>query len=269
MSAEPRRAQIRSIERAAAILRVLAATSRGIGMRASPGAGVAELSRELQLSRATVHAILRTLEFEGFVERDSDSGRYRIGETLLPIGFSYLEACALRMAALNAAYALSAKTGEGVRVGTLHGSRVLIVHHLTRRNSSHEPLDVGGLVPVHATALGKALLAHDRDLLTELAAVGLVRFTHATRTDPARFQQELDEVRSRGWSTEIGELSRGVGSIAAPIVAETLSKPGAIGIEGSIDQLFEDGSPRIDLVGAVVESARSVTRELGEHPWSA
>jgi DNA-binding IclR family transcriptional regulator len=260
MSADSAPIQIRSIARAAAILRLLTASARGLG--------IAEIATELSLPRGTVHGIVRTLKRERFVEQDTDSGKYRLGETLLPMGFSYLEANALRAASLHEAHLLSGRTGESIRVGTLFEDKVLIVHHVFRPDNTHQMLDVGTLVPVHATALGKALLALRRDRVAAVAAVGLRGFTPDTRTDADALERELDEIAARGWATEIGELQHGAASIAAPIPAGTIAKPGAIAIEGPVDRLFEEGSPRTELMSAVTQSARAIIRRLGVSPWS-
>jgi DNA-binding IclR family transcriptional regulator len=259
MSTSSASVQIRSIERAAAILRLLAGSGRGLG--------VAELALELRLSRGTIHGILRTLRNEQFVEQDADSGKYRIGETLLPMGFRHLEANQLRIAALGVAHVLARNTGQSVRVGSLFRGSVLIVHHVVRPDAPHQLLDVGSLEPAHATALGKALLCQEPDGVEALKPGPLHRFTVSTCTDVVAFERELEEVREQGWAREIGELSPGSAALAAPVAGRDGAKPGAISIEGSIDRLFDNGSPRPGLIGELIESARAVARRLGATPW--
>src|SRR5947209_18658594 len=74
---------IQSIERAAAILRLLSGRTRRLG--------VVDLSGELGLSKGTVHGLLRTLQHVGFVEQDPDTGKYQLGAALLHMGSSYLD----------------------------------------------------------------------------------------------------------------------------------------------------------------------------------
>jgi DNA-binding IclR family transcriptional regulator len=172
--------RIQSIERAAGILRLLSDSTRLHG--------VGELAGELELSKSTVHGILRTLQHVGFVEQDARSGRYRLGAALLHMGSSYLDGNELRTRALNWADALASRSDESVRIGTLHDGRVLVVHHVFRPDDTRQALDVGALLPAHATALGKVLLASRDYLYDEVAGAGLARFTGATRTgaDPRR-----------------------------------------------------------------------------------
>jgi len=251
--------RIQSIERAAAILRLLSGRSRRLG--------VAELAGELGLPKGTVHGILRTLQIVGFVEQDNDSGKYQLGAALLHMGSSYLDGNELRTRALNWADALATQSGESVRIGTLHENQVLIVHHVFRPDDSRQALEVGSLVPVHATALGKALLAHHRYLAAEVAAKALPSYTPGTVTDAYRLRRELDEVSERGWAGEVEELYQGVASIAAPIDDRRRVIVGAMGISGPVERMCEQRRPKAELVRYVIEGARAVSRELGAIPW--
>src|ERR687895_614077 len=165
-------ATIQSIERAAAILRLLSGRNRRLG--------VAQLAGELDLPKGTVHGILRTLTAVGFVEQDEETGKYQLGAALLHMGSQYLDGNELRTRALNWSDALAARSGESVRIGTLHDTQVLVVHHVFRPDDSRQALEVGALVPAHATALGKVLLAANRYAAAELTAAGLPSFTPAT-----------------------------------------------------------------------------------------
>ena len=158
---------IQSIERAAAILRLLSGRSRRLG--------VVDLAGELGLPKGTVHGLLRTLQHVGFVEQDPETGKYQLGAALLHMGSSYLDGNELRTRALNWSDSLAARTQEAVRIGTLHEGQVLIVHHVFRPDDSLQTLDVGSLLPAHATALGKILLAHHPYVAAEVAKNGLDR----------------------------------------------------------------------------------------------
>ncbi len=229
--------------------------------------GVAELAGELGLPKGTVYGILRTLQLVGFVEQDKESGKYQLGPALLHMGSSYLDGNELRTRALNWADGLATRSGESVRIGTLHENQVLIVHHVFRPDDSRQALEVGSLMPAHATALGKALLAYHGYIATELTGASLAGFTPATVTDIYRFRQELEEISERGWACEVGELFHGSAAIAAPIDDRRRVTVGAIGITGPIERLCDDSRPRAELVDFVMEAGRSVSRELGAIPW--
>jgi DNA-binding IclR family transcriptional regulator len=251
--------RIQSIERAAAILRLLSGRSRRMG--------VVEIAGQVGLPKTTVHGILKTLRDVGFVEQDPESGKYQLGAALLHMGSSYLDGNELRTRALNWSDSLAARSHESVRIGTLHEGRVLIVHHVFRPDDSLQVLDVGTLLPAHATALGKALLAENPYIAAELAARGLDRFTPATVIEPAALRAQLDTTRERGWAVEIEELVEGEVSFAAPIKDRRGVLVGAIGISGPLERLLTAGEPSAELISYVREAARAVSRDLGAIPW--
>jgi DNA-binding IclR family transcriptional regulator len=251
--------QIQSIERAAAVLRLLTGHSR-------PRA-VAELAAELQLPKGTVYGILRTLQTVGFVEQDTESRRYQLGAALLHIGSSYLNGSELRRRAVGAAHTLATRSGESVRIGILHEAVVLIVHHVPGPDERFQTPEVGSLMPLHATALGKALLAHHPNLAAEIGRAPLADCTTATITDPDRLTPELTRISERGWASDLGEFLPGVASIAAPIEAGHGTVLGAVAVSGPIPRLCHAGAPRAALVGHVMECARTISRQLGGRRW--
>lgn len=250
---------IQSIERAASILRLLSGRRR---------LGVVDLAGEMDLPKGTVHGILQTLREVGFVEQDPDSGKYQLGAAMLHMGSSYLDGNELRTRALNWSDSLAARSHEAVRIGTLHEGQVLIVHHVFRPDDTVQALDVGALRPLHASALGKVLLASHEYLLPEIARAGLTAYTPNTITDPRRLRDELAKVREQGYAFTASELLRGDASIAAPIEDRRGATVGAMGISGPSDRLLTaHRRPRADLLGYVREAARAVSRELGAIPW--
>ncbi|MDA0171675.1 IclR family transcriptional regulator [Solirubrobacter taibaiensis] len=251
--------RIQSIERAAAILRLLSGRTRRMG--------VVELAGALELPKGTVHGILRTLRDVGFVEQDPDSGKYQLGAALLHMGSSYLDGNELRTRALNWSDALASRTGESVRIGTLHEGRVLVVHHVFRPDDSRQALEVGALLPAHATAIGKALLAESQYVFDELADAGLARFTPATVTDPDVLRTQLRDISERGWAADFEELVQGEVSYAAVIKDRRDVAVGAIGISGPVERLTKDGAAQTDSIAYVREAARAVSRDLGAIPW--
>lgn len=247
---------IQSIQRAAEVLKLLA---HGGAHQLSVG----EISRALDLAKPTVHGILRTLQEVGFVEQEVEGGKYRLGAALFQIGTSYLDGNELRAKALNWSDTLAMRAREAVRIGVVHGKHVLVVHHVFRPDNSRQTLDTGALLPWHATALGKALVAFgdwpDGDLQS---------FTRRT-LDRAGLTAALSEVRDRDWAYDLHELVEGEASVAAPIRDRRGVVVGAIGISGPVERLCDsaDQPPRLELVSYVREAARSVSRELGGLSW--
>jgi DNA-binding IclR family transcriptional regulator len=246
---------IQSIERAAAILRTLATGSGPLRL--------AEISTSLQLSKGTAHGILRTLAEVGFVDQDRDTGRYRLGGGLSDLHSATLDGNELRARSMNWADPLAARSGEAVRVGALRGTEVLVVHYVFRPEHTAQRADVGALLPAHATALGKVLLAHSPATLALLAPRPLTSFTGRTITDRGRLTAELAIVRARGHAVEFGEHLPDQAGIAAAIVGPGGLVVGAVGIHGDLDRLCDPaGGARPRMVTQVTDCARAVGREF-------
>src|ERR1700694_1239377 len=148
---QKRGTSIQSIDRAPAILRLLASGPRRLG--------VSELADRLGLARPTVHGLLQTLQSHGFVEQDRHSDKYQLGPGLLQLGYSYLDLNELRARSILYADGLAARASAAVRVGVMHGSSIVVVHHAFRPDSTYGMLEVGLQLPLHASSLGKAVLA--------------------------------------------------------------------------------------------------------------
>ncbi|MGA4867321.1 IclR family transcriptional regulator [Streptomyces lavendulocolor] len=246
---------IQSLERAAAMLRLLAGGERRLGL--------SDIASSLDLAKGTAHGILRTLQAEGFVEQDPASGRYQLGAELLRLGNSYLDVHELRARALVWTDDLARSSGESVHLGVLHQHGVLVVHHVFRPDDSRQVLEVGAMQPLHSTALGKVLSAYDPVAHTEALEVERKAYTPRTVTDLEDFEAVLDMTRARGWAADVEETWEGVASVAAPIHDRRRMPVGAVAITGAVERVCDDGELRQELVAAVRDCARAVSRDLG------
>jgi DNA-binding IclR family transcriptional regulator len=250
---------IQSVDRAARILRALASGSGRLG--------VSELAERLGLAKTTGHGLLRTLHDHGLVEQDPDSDKYQLGPQLLQLSNRYLDLSELRTRSLAWSELLSTRSGESVRVGVPHGDGVLIVHHVFRPDASLQILEVGALLPMHATALGKAVLAYlPGPEQEDVIAAGLPKLTGKTISATAALERELEDVRERGYALEREEAVLGEIGVAAPIFGRLGSVVGGIGVAGPSERLT--GKARQSaLAAAVGEAARAISRDLGAQRW--
>jgi DNA-binding IclR family transcriptional regulator len=248
------------VDRAALILKALASGPRRLG--------VSELADRLGLPRPTVHGLLQALQAHGFVEQDRESDKYQLGAGLLHLGNSYLDLNELRGRSIVHAARLAARTGAAVRVGVLHGRFVIVVHHVFRPDATFSVLEVGAQLPVHASALGKAVLAWAPDaVLADLLAEAPARLTRKTLA-PAALRRDLATVRTRGLARERDEAVLGESSLAAPIFDHAGQAVGAIGVVGDTEAILPRGPAR-GIPAAVSEAARAISRELGAPRWPA
>ncbi|MPR00399.1 helix-turn-helix domain-containing protein [Modestobacter sp. I12A-02628] len=237
---------VQSIERAAAILQVVAGSGGTLG--------VTEIAGAVGLAKTTTHSLLRTLLAVGFVDQDRSTGRYSLGAGLLRLGAGHLDVNELRARASNWADALASRSGQAVRLATLAGDHVDVVHHVFRPDDSVQVLDVGTRLPAATTALGKVLLASAAGRHGGGTGVG----------DVAVDRVELAEVRARGWATGRVGPDLGVSGLAAPVRGSTGLVVAALGISGPTSVVLDGrGAPRPALLTMVLDAAQAVSRELG------
>jgi DNA-binding IclR family transcriptional regulator len=250
---------IQSVDRAARILRALAGDAGRLG--------VSELAERLGLAKTTVHGLLRTLHDHGLVEQDRDSDKYQLGPQLLQLSNRYLDLSELRSRSLAWSELLAMRTGEAVRVGVPHGNGVLVVHHVFRPDTSLQILEVGAVLPMHATALGKAVLAYlPEPERGDVSAAGLPKLTGRTIATVAALERELTTVRERGYALEREEAVLGELGVAAPIFGRGGSAAGGIGVAGPVERL-KGRARESSLAAAVGEAARAISRDLGAQRW--
>ena len=255
-----KRGTIQSVDRAARIMKALAAGPRRLG--------VSELADRLELSRPTVHGLLQTLLAHGFVEQDRDSDKYQLGAGLLQLGNSYLDLNELRGRSIVHAERLAERSDAAVRVGVMHGAMVVVVHHVFRPDTTLQILEVGAELPVHASALGKAMLAFAAaEVLDDLFDEPLDRLTSRTLS-PAALRKELSAVRETGMARERDEAVLGEASVAGAIFDHAGHAVGSIGVVGDTERILPRGPAR-GIAGAVSDAARGISRELGARRWPA
>lgn len=247
---------IQSVDRALRILAVLQGDHR---------MSLGEVAQRLELPPSTVHGIIRTLLEHRMVVQELDSGLYRLGPAVLTLGNVYLDTLELRSRVIPWAEDLARRTGYAVRTGVMLIDDVVVVHHQPRPDGSRQMPEIGIVIPAHACALGKAILAFDDEMADSVLAAShpLRSMTGETITDPTKLRRQLKSVRVSGVATEVEEGVLGECELAAP-VSDRLGVPaGAIGLVVPASH-WPLEQPVID---AVRTAARAVSRELGATRW--
>jgi len=244
---------IQSVDRSVRILLALQGARR---------LSLAELAARLELPASTVHGILATLAAHGMVEQEAGSSRYMLGPAVLRLSSVYLDSLEFRSRALKWAEELGRRTAAAVRAGVLLLDDVIIVHNEPRPDGSRQMPEVGFVIPAHASALGKALLAFKPDRSWGRPGE-LRRMTGETIVDAALLDRHLTEVSRTGIATEHDEALLGESSIAAPVFDATGAVVGAIGIV--LPSSEWPASPATH--DHVREAARNISRELGASGW--
>lgn len=195
-------------------LRVLEALARSD----SGSESLTSLSRAVGLHRTTVFRILGTLRARGYVARESDTDRYRLGVRVLSLAGVVLDDLDVRQVARPALEALRLEARELVFLTVLDRGEVVTVERL----DSDQPLtlraQIGSRRPAHCTAAGKAFLAALPEAEREaILQKPLAAFTPRTVTSPELIDQQLAEARRRGFAWDDEEYLDGVRCVAAPV----------------------------------------------------
>jgi DNA-binding IclR family transcriptional regulator len=174
-----------------------------------------EVVRHSGLPQSTVHRLMDQLVRIGWLERERRA--YRLGLRLLELGAFASQHNRLRKAALPHLIALQQRTGFWVHLAVLDGFEIVYLEQIGDPRRSTMPFQVGGRLPAHCTAAGKALLAFGGDPPADLTQAELAPRTRQTITQFQTLQLELATVRSEGVAFDREECFPDVTCAAAPL----------------------------------------------------
>ncbi len=225
-------------------------------------ASLADLSRDLDLSRSTVHGLLATLRLHGLIAQD-DHGHYVLGIKLFELGSVAVSRLDLRAVAGPILDRLVNEFQETVHLVVGDGLDVVYIDKRESPRSMTIVSQVGYRLPAYCTGVGKAMLAFkseaELDLL--LQEVELQPQTRKTITDKATLKSHLAEVRACGYALDNEEIIEGLRCVAAPIRDHTAQVVAALSVSGPSVRLTPE---KIDLViPAVMKAAADISHQLG------
>lgn len=222
-----------------------------------------ELLRTAHLPKATLHRILATLMREGLLRHDPYAKTYRLGFRLLELAHEVWSDFDLRLAAQDEMVRLRDTLIETTLLAVLDGSSVVLVaSEEAARDTSHKS-KVGLRVPLHATAVGKAILAY-LDAPRQLAllqALPMQAYTGRTLTNLQDLRSELDLTRARGYAIEYQEHGDDVVAVAAPIFDIEGRPIGAVGISSRPERMSEAQAHHLS--STLIGSARTISHNAG------
>lgn len=200
---------------------------------------VGEIARRTGIAKTTTWRLTNELTEHGFL--DSGSEGLSLGLRLFELGESTTRPRSLRRLALARMEALRQRTGLTVHLAVITDADVVYIEILHARASPKMPSRVGGRVPAHATAVGKALLAFSPASVVEaVIARGLEPVGPHTLTDPDALRAELARVRERGIATEREESAPEVACVAVPIMLADGVATAALSVSGPASTVDPD-----------------------------
>jgi DNA-binding IclR family transcriptional regulator len=207
-----------------------------------------ELSERTGLPKTTVHRLTGELIGFGALER----GRYgvRLGLRLFTLGEQVPRHRRLRDLAMPYLEDLYEATHESAHLALLDGTEVVYLAKVCGHRSAPTASAVGGRLPAHCTAVGKALLGFSpTSVFAERVKAGLPRRTPLTLATPGALERDLMATAARGFSVDREETRMGIVSVAAPIFGAGGQPVAAIAIAGRTHTI------RIDQLAPVVQAA--------------
>ena len=229
--------------------------------QASPTALTA-IAQTFSASKSTVYRHLSALARHGFVRRDISTGRYAIGVKLMVLGEASRGNFEIVNIARDALLKLRDTTGQAVSLCTLLDNNLVVLDLMHGRSVVEFTTRPGTRLALHASAHGKVWLAFGPEaLLKKVLSARRLAWTSHTLTDAATIAAEVQVVRRRGWATAPNQAVMGVNTLAAPVLDHRGVIVGSIAIVGSTQVIAPKPVPA--QVGAVLEAARRVSRDLG------
>jgi DNA-binding IclR family transcriptional regulator len=249
-------AGVQSIERAFAILRVLA-----LGP-----AGVTEVADRTDLPKSTVSRLLAALESEGAVEQVDGGAEYVVGESLRTLGGSSGPRATLRAVIRPFIEGLSQATGASAGFTVLRGREVYWVDNVDNDDAMVQVSDqTGQSFPLHTVPSGLALLkTFDAQALDDYLAHKLRRVHDGTITDPERLRRRVDAIDSDGVVVSNEELDPGINAVAVPFRGPSGAYEGALYVQGPSFRFPVDGDVA-PVRRLVAEAAAAISERFEAH----
>src|SRR5699024_3232666 len=244
---------VQSVDRAVTILKLLAEDE---------GLTVSEVAEQLDVHVSTASRLVSGLRAHDLVERSENSGGLRLGVGLLRLAGVMVSRLDIATYSQPVCDGLAAQVGETTNVAILDDDAAINVCQAQGPGTVAMQNWVGQRTTLHATSSGKALLA----FLPERRRAGLLAGPLEEFTSRA-LEQELAEVRERGWAQAVEELEEGLNAVAAPIRDHTGQVVAALSVAGPAYRLTVERLPQV--ARTVIRSAEEISRRLGSVNGSA
>ena len=221
----------------------------------------ADLHRNLEVATSSCSYVLNRLESAGYLRRSPGTRKYELGLKVLTLAHGALHNMGLRTIAEPVLHDLVRRTGYSAYIGVLQKGAMVIVDKVEGPELADIDFEIGAVLPAHATAFGKMVLAHlkPNELRRLLTAHPLTKKTKFTIDSRERLMRELDAIRRRGYSTSNGELYSQIRVVAAPISDTAGSVCAALSLLGR-DLAIDDPG----IVQIVKAASAQISRRLTE-----
>ncbi|ALO67232.1 IclR family transcriptional regulator [Arthrobacter alpinus] len=190
---------------------------------------LSSIARRAGLPLTTAHRLVHDLEQQEALVRGAD-GDYEIGRKIWALGTLASVHAELRELALPYMGDIYGLGNDAVQLGVVDGLRCLIVDRIAGSRTMKVLSKPGSRLPMHATGVGKVLLAYGGPELNEAAFAALDRFTEQTITDAQALKEQLQTIKAHGYAITYAELIEGATSVAVPVRGKAGRVIAALGV---------------------------------------
>lgn len=236
--------------------------------QAHPEMALSEVAVVTGLSPAVARRCLNTLVALGYVAQVGR--RFLLRPEVLAFGSAYLSSMNIEQVAVPPLQSLRDLTGDSASLAVRSGRDTLYVCHIPTNRRIRLGAAVGTRFPLHATSMGKVLLAFQGAAAIDsfLADGPLPRLTERTVTDPEAFRARLQKIRDSGYDSALDELDYGIVSVAVPIYGPDSHVVAAINCSTSTTRISQDELVRTRLP-LLRDAASAIEAELRRWPTLA
>ena len=246
---------VQSIERALTILEIISEYSKGLG--------ITEISNKVDLHKSTIHRLLSTLIYKGYVVQDHETLKYRTTLKLYEMGYKRLASTDILAASKPYSKMLMEFTNEVVHLVVRDGNEIVYVDKVEADNTITMLSTIGKRNYLYCTSVGKAIMSQlDIDEVVQIWKTSkIIKKTPNTITNLDEMVEELKKIRNLGYSVDEQEDELGIRCIGAPILNREGKVEGAISISGPAMRVTED---LVNIYGNQINSyAMQISKELG------
>ena len=226
---------------------------------------LSEVAVATGLSPAVARRCLNTLVKLGYVAQHGR--RFLLRPEVLVFGSAYLSSMNIEQVALPQLQILRDETGDSSSLAVRSDQHILYVAHVSTNRHIRLGANVGTRFPLHATSLGKVMLAFEsaEEIDKVLARAPFDRFTERTVTSAEAMRERIAAIRERGYDSALDELDYGIVSIAVPVFAQDRSAIAAINCSTSTTRISQDELVRTRLP-LLQDAAREIEAALRRWP---
>jgi DNA-binding IclR family transcriptional regulator len=242
---------VRAVERALDVL--LCFTNQ------TPELTMTQIADQVGIHKSTAHRLLATLENKRFIQRDQNTGIYRLGIRLLQMAYLTLEQNDLRRLAVPFMHRLCDLYEENIDLTLLDDTDVIFVNIFEGPQRVKLAAAIGQRLPAFATASGKAILGFmPEKLVRQILDRGMPQLTPYTLNSPDALFENLKSIRELGFAISEQELEEQINAVAAPIFDQENHPIASIAVAGPAYRLTRERMMEIG-PGLV-----ATTREIGQ-----